>query len=154
MQESSTAAVTEIMLVIHERRGYWAKQLRPRVHSIPLKVRETRSAPDLEAALQSFNPAILVLDLAESPDEMLIALQKCHRLLENVLVLVLNPHQILGTAGLASELGVTLVYSGFVSPPTVTQLLEHWARLSTIRGSLGWFHVSEPPNQTEFFRPL
>ena len=60
------------------------------------------------------------------------------------LVLVLDPDTVPGAAGLARELGATLVRSGFVSPPQVVRLLERWTALAGRRAQAGGWTTREP----------
>ena len=131
---------SRITLIIHERLGNWARQLRPRMISPTLKVRETRSAADLALAVQQDRFALVVVDLRSGPAEMLADLNQNREQLADTLTLVLDPDQNPAAATLAQELGVTLVRSGFVSPPDIVRLLEQWALLAQQRiNASGWF---------------
>jgi hypothetical protein len=135
---------SRIALIVHERRGEWGRQLRPRVTGLPLVVRETRSAADLKRALQASTVALVVVDLGSSPLDRLADLHLCRDLLADALLLVLDPEAIPGASGLARELGATLVRSGFVSPPDVVRLLERWTALAAHRADAAGWTQREP----------
>ena len=40
-----------VPLMLHERLGNWARQLRPRLHNLPIRWFETRSRADLDDVL-------------------------------------------------------------------------------------------------------
>jgi DNA-binding NarL/FixJ family response regulator len=126
-------------MVIHERLGIWARQLRPRLASWPIRWAESRSAADLESLLARSPRPIVVLDLGNRPRSGLEALGCAVRAAPDVLVLVLDPAEHAGLATLARELGATLVLSGTVPPPAVAARLDRWLRLARRRAETdGW----------------
>lgn len=126
-------------VVIHERLGTWARQLRPRLAGWPIHWVETRAAADLEAALRLGPCPILVLDLADRPRDSLADLGRAILATPNVLALVLDPGARPGIPLLARELGATHVLSGSAPPPAVAALLARWLPLARRRGEVdGW----------------
>ncbi len=126
-------------LVIHERLGNWARQIRPRVANWAVQVVETRSASDLAAGLRRSACPLAVVDLDRWPARMLSDLERVREDSADALILVLDPGSTPGVSILARELGATLVKSGFVSPVEVEGLLARWLSLSRRRQSVvGW----------------
>jgi DNA-binding NtrC family response regulator len=128
-----------LVLVIHERLANWARQLRPRLASWPIRLIETRSTSDLEGALARTACPIVVLDVGSRPRAGLEDLDRAIRAAPNALTLVLDPRSHEGVAALARELGATHVISGPVTPPALVDLLARWlplARRQTERD--GW----------------
>jgi DNA-binding NarL/FixJ family response regulator len=132
-------------LVIHERLGIWARQLRPRLASWPIRWTESRSAADLEAALSRSSCPILVLDLGNRPRSGLEDLDRAVQTAPDALVLVLDPAEHAGIPTLARELGASLILSGVVPPPAVATRLDRWLRLARRRAEAdGWAGDPEP----------
>ena len=132
-------------LVIHERLGIWARQLRPRLASWPIRWTETRAAADLEAAVAAAAWPIVVLDLGNRPLSGLENLERAVRAARDALILVLDPAEHAGIPTLARELGATLVLSGVVPPPAVAARLVLWLRLARRRAEVdGWSSDPEP----------
>ncbi|HEX8200145.1 MAG TPA: hypothetical protein VF590_06630 [Isosphaeraceae bacterium] len=142
-------------LVIHERLGVWARQLRPRLASWPIRWTETRSAADLEAALARLCCPIVVLDLADRPRSRLEDLDRVARAAPDALVLVLDPAEHAGVTTLARALGATLVLSGVVAPPVVATRLDRWLRLARRRSEADGWSADPTPERPPFdlFRP-
>lgn len=127
-------------LVIHERRGRWARQLRPRFAGQPVRVVETRSDLDLRNALRGTDAALVLVDLEERDvsvlDELVGALQGAR----DPLVLVLISARDALAAELARECGASDLCVGFVPPPEVAARLERWLRVCLERRARGgWF---------------
>ncbi|HEU5118322.1 MAG TPA: hypothetical protein VFT74_17020 [Isosphaeraceae bacterium] len=132
------------VLAIHERLGNWARQIRPRVASWPVRVVETRSASDLATALRQSACPLAIVDLDRWPARMLSDLERVREDSADALILVLDPDSTPGVSFLARELGATLVRSGFVSPVEVEGLLGRWLSVSRRRQSLaGWTDEAE-----------
>ena len=129
------------VLVVHERIGHWARQVRPRLSDRPLRLIQTRSGADLETALAGAGSAcpVVLIDLARRVRAGLEDLERASRVAPESLVLVLDPDRHDGVALLARELGATHVLSGPVPPPDVAALLVRWLALSPKRAeSAGW----------------
>jgi hypothetical protein len=132
-------------MVIHERLGIWARQLRPRLASWPIRWTESRSAADLEAAVSGAPRPIVVLDLGNRPLSGLEDLDRAVRAARDALFLVLDPAEHAGIPTLARALGATLVLSGVVPPPAVAARLALWLRLTRRRAEAdGWAGDSPP----------
>lgn len=129
--------MTQHVLVIHERIGRWARQLRPRFSERPARVVETRSTFDLEAALAGAVCPIVLIDLARRVRAGLDDLARATSLCPDALVLVLDPHDHEGCALLAREAGATHVIGGPVTPPEVEALLSRWLGLARRRVEAG-----------------
>lgn len=126
-------------LVIHERLGTWARQLRPRLAGWPIRWSESRSAADLEAAVALAACPILVVDLGDRPRPGLDALGRAALVAPYALSLVLDPGDRPGVATLARELGATQILSGHAPPPAVAELLTRWLPIARHRTEAdGW----------------
>jgi hypothetical protein len=135
------------LVVIHERRGYWASQLRGRLNDLPVRWRETRGTSDLLDALGESPFPILVLDLGPRPVEGLERLVKASCQTPSALILVLDPEDRPEPRELARGCGATILWSGFSPPPRVAELIERWiglAQLRSARAGRGTFSDDEP----------
>ncbi len=135
------------ILVVHERIGTWARQLRPRLGSWPLRLVETRSARDLEPVLASSACPLILLDVGGRPRAALEDLQRAVMLAPDALVLVLNPLATAGIAPLAWELGATYILDGPSTPPEIIGWLTRWlplARRRTEAAGRAWLPPRPP----------
>jgi len=131
--------VSSLRLVIHERLGYWARHLKPRLVGLPIAWVEARSAADLEAALRATACPIVVIDVADRPLAAMEDLVRAIRTAPNALSLVLDPREHEGIALVALELGASHVITGGAIPPAVAELLTRWVRLAQARNETdGW----------------
>lgn len=123
------------LLIIHERIGFWVRQLRSRMAQSGLKIVETRSRDDIEKALASSpDPCPLALiDLGRRPLATLEELDLLKQAAPNALVLVLDPQAHDEIPLTARTLGATHVISGQAIPPDVARLLMRWKRLANER---------------------
>ena len=127
-------------LVIHERKGVWGRQLRPRVATWNVRPVETRSESDLVEAAHLHPFPVAVFDLGEKPPAMLADLDAFLECAPGALTVALDPGKIPEVAALAWELGATLVLSGLTRPPDLVDLLARWVVLSRTRAEAdGWF---------------
>jgi hypothetical protein len=132
-------------LVVHERLGIWARQLRPRVAAWPVHLVETRSAADLKRALARSSCPLVVLDLRDRVPAGIEDLALALQVAPNALVVVLDPSAGDGVAGLVRELGAAHVLSGVVPPPVVAELLARWLPLALHRAEAdGWAPDRDP----------
>jgi hypothetical protein len=128
-----------LRLVIHERLGYWARHLKPRLVGSPIAWVESRSTADLEAALRATACPIVVIDVGDRPRAAMEDLDRAMGTAPNALALVLDPRAHHGVASLALELGASHVMTGGVVPPAVSELLARWVRLAQTRNEAdGW----------------
>jgi len=137
--------MARVPLIIHERLGSWARQLRPRTVGWPVRIIETRSTADLEAALAHSACPLVLIDLADRPRSGLDDLDCALRTASNALVLVLDSGTHAAAPALARELGAAHVLVGVVPPPAVAGLLARWVPLAQHRSeSDGWARAPEP----------
>jgi len=142
--------VPSLAVLIHERLGNWARQLRPRLLAWPIRWIETRSTTDLEAALAGMACPIVLIDLARRPRAGLEDLDRAAQAAPNALILVLDPQAHEGVATLARELGATHVLAGPVTPPSVAELIARWLPLARRRAERdGWSNAPEPEPEPE-----
>ena len=117
-------------VVIHERLGYWARHLRPRLAAWPIRWAETRSGSDLAAAVKGTACPILLIDLGKRPRAGLEDLDRALQAAPRALALVLDPGSHEGVAPLAREIGASHVISGVATPPAVVGLISRWLPLA------------------------
>lgn len=150
--------MASLTVVIHERRGTWARHLRPRLSSWPIRWAETRSADDLEAALAGAACPVVVLDLARSARAGLEDLDRAVQGAPGAMVLVLDPEAHEGVAVLARELGATHVIAGVATPPAVADLLARWLPMAQRQAEgEGWSNAPPPvpvPEPWNWLGPL
>lgn len=131
--------MTRLPLVIHERLGVWARQLRPRLSSWPVRVVESRSIADLAAAVRLWAAPLVIIDVGKRPRAALEALEATLAAAPAALVLLIDPLCHTEMPLLARELGATHVLTRPVTPPIVSGLLAHWIPLALRRSeSEGW----------------
>lgn len=132
-----------VPLILHERLGNWAGQLRPRLHNLPVRWFETRSRPDLDAVLTGLSCPVVLIDPGKHVTNGLIDLDLVKSRSPDSLVLVNNAESDTNVKSLARELGATYVLSGFVPPPEVARLLTHWISLASRQiERAGWSRIS------------
>jgi hypothetical protein len=137
--------LTRVAVILHERLGNWARQLRPRLHDQPIRWYETRSRSDLEGVLTGLAAPVVLIDLGRYPAAGLMDVDLVFRRASDARILVLDPASRHGVAGLARELGATHVESGFVPPPVVAALVARWIVLADRRIDRdGWSRNSTP----------
>jgi hypothetical protein len=139
-----------VAVILYERLGNWARQLRPRLCDQPLRWFETRSPTDLEGVLAGLASPVVLIDLGRHVAAGLEAVDLVGRRAPDARILVLDPEAHRPMPGLARELGATHVVSGFVPPPVIAELIARWIALA--RRSLeqtGWSRTTFPPTETE-----
>jgi CheY-like chemotaxis protein len=143
-------ALASLAVVIHERLGTWARQLRPRLVDGPIRWVETRSTADLEAALTGVACPVVLIDLSRRSRAGLEDLDRAAQAAPNALILVLDPQAHEGVPALARELGATHVFSGPVTPPAVARLIARWLSVARRRSEGdGWSIAREPEPEPE-----
>jgi hypothetical protein len=126
-------------VILYERLGTWARQLRPRLSGLSIRWFETRSLADLEPVLAGIACPVVLVDLGSRPVPGLMAVRRIFQRAPDARVLVLDPEVQRETVDLARELGATHVISGFVPPPDVASLIGRWVELAkTAIEQAGW----------------
>jgi hypothetical protein len=134
-----------VAVILHERLGNWARQLRPRLHDLPIRWFETRSRRDLEAVLTGLACPVVLIDPGKHLAEGLLDVDLVHGRASDALILVNNPDSHAEVTALAREFGASYVLSGFVPPPQVAGLLHRWITLARRRIERdGWSRTSSP----------
>jgi hypothetical protein len=142
--------LTRTAVILHERIGNWARQLRPRLFDLPIRWFETRSTADLGLVLTGMACPVVLIDLALSPASGLRGLQTILDRASDARVLVLDAEVHEDAAGLVREMGATHVFSGFVPPPVVASLLRRWVKLASARVEHGgWSKPLVPDPESE-----
>jgi chemotaxis response regulator CheB len=131
--------LTRVAVILHERRGNWAGQLRTRLQDRPVRWIETRSAADLDAALLGLACPVVLIDLRTQAVQGLKDLDRAMRQSTAARVLVLDPEANEGVVELARELGASLSISGFMPAPDVATLVDRWITLAAAQTEReGW----------------
>jgi hypothetical protein len=142
--------LARVAVILHERMGNWNRQLRGRLHGLPIRWFETRSQADLDAVLTGLAYPVVLIDLAR---QVVQGLRDLYQVLErapDARVLVLDPEVHSGAVELARELGATHAAAGFISPPFVADLLARWIALAQQSIECeGWSQTAFPDTQTE-----
>ncbi len=128
---------SSVAVILHERRGYWARQLRPRLQDLPVRWFETRSTADLAGAIDGLIAPVVVIVLGNDPTRPLEDLAEIVAREPSVRVLVIDPDAREGVKELARELGATHVVSSFVPPPEVAGLIARWVKLAAVEADRG-----------------
>ena len=136
-------------IVIHERLGTWARQLRPRFGPDSIRWSESRTVDELTRVASEGPCPILVVDLGDRPEPGLRALIAGLAVAPQALSLVLDPNPGPDFAGLARDLGATLVLSGPVVPPRVVSLLHRWIPLAARRSEAAGWSPARPSDVTD-----
>jgi hypothetical protein len=149
--EESARPLMHVPLILHERLGNWARQLRPRLQNLPIRWFETRSRADLEHVLPGLAYPVVLIDPGKVVANGLVDLDLVLMRSPGALVLVNNAESDIEVTCLARELGATHVLSGFVPPPEVASLLTRWILLALRQSErAGWSRTSLPePNLIE-----
>jgi len=137
-------------VILHERLGNWARQLRPRLHELPIRWFETRTIADLDPVLTGMACPVVLIDLGSRPAAGLLGLHAILRRASDARVLVLDPEVHEETPALARELGATHVIPGFLPPPVVAALFHRWVKLAERRiEQSGWSELLDPDSESE-----
>lgn len=137
--------MTLVALILHERLGNWARQLRPRLQNLPIRFFETRSRADLDAVLTALACPVVLIDPGKQLATALLDIDLVQSRAPDALILVSNPDSHTEVTTLARELGATYVLSGFVPPPEVAGLLIRWITLARRHIERdGWSRTSSP----------
>ncbi len=142
--------MASLVLVIHERIGYWGRQLQSRLANRSVRIVETRSAEDLQRALTNRVCSLVMIDLGRKGYEGLDDIGLALRIAPDALVLVIDPSVREGVAMLSRELGASQVFSGTVTPPEVVDVMTRWISLAQERAkSSGWAGSAPEPSAPE-----
>ncbi len=132
--------MSRVGVIVHERLGNWARQLRPRLPAQHARVRETRSWPDLETATRGLTAPVVVLDLDRFGSVGLAHLDRLIDRSGDALVLVIDPTGTPERAQIARELGATHVITGAAPPTDVAALIQRWVAIARDRIERGGWH--------------
>ena len=80
-----------VPLILHERLGNWARQLRPRLQNLPIRWFETRSRRDLDAVLTGLACPVVLIDPGMQLANGLVDLDLVRKRAPDALILVNNP---------------------------------------------------------------
>jgi chemotaxis response regulator CheB len=144
--------LTRVAVILHERLGTWAAQLRSRFQDRPVRVIETRSAQDLDRALAGLACPVVVIALGIDPADGLEQLERVLRLCPAARILILDSASCEGVSELAREMGATLAISGLVPPPVVAALVDRWVSQAAAQTAReGWSRAvaAETPTDAE-----
>jgi hypothetical protein len=141
--------LTRVAVILHERLGNWARELRPRLQGETIRWYETRSQADLDQVLTGLSFPVVLIDLGKHPAAGLKDLNRIVERAPDARILVLDPESQAEAAGLARELGATHVASGVVPPPVVADLLARWITLAELHKDRdGWSETPFPQSES------
>jgi hypothetical protein len=124
--------------------------MRPRLREQPVRWFESRSPGDLEGFVSGLACPLVVIEVGRDHATALEGLGRIRLDAPGARILVLDPEAVEGFALLARELGATHVFSGFVPPPVVAELLFRWVTLSCRDlERAGWSRATPPDSQAE-----
>jgi CheY-like chemotaxis protein len=142
--------LAHVAVIVHERLGNWARQLRSRLHNLPVRWYETRTAADLDRVLTGLARPVVLLDLANRRTAGLQDLALILHKASDARVLVLDADALDEVRSLARELGATHVLSGFAPPPLIAEVMARWVALAHGRIEReGWYRRPDPDPTTE-----
>lgn len=118
------------VVVLHERSGAWARQLRARLDDVPARWFETRSTADLLAATRACTSPVVLIEAAPDPAPALRDLAVLAASASSPFVLFVDPRGRPEVLGAARESGATRAVSGRVTPPEVAALAARWISLA------------------------
>ena len=148
--EKEAGRSTCTALILHERLGHSARQLRPRLHDRPIRWFETRSREDLSTILTGLACPVVLIDLGQRVTAGLLDVSMVRDRVPDAWVLVLDSESHREVPELAREFGATHVYSGFVPPPVVADLIARWVEAAAVCvGRLGWSRTTFPKTDTD-----
>ncbi|WP_165071705.1 hypothetical protein [Paludisphaera rhizosphaerae] len=132
-------ARSQVVVVLHERSGVWARQLRARLDGAPVRWAETRSTAGLlEAVIGDATPVVLI-EGGPDPEKALREVAQVVERGSSPLIMFIDPFDRLDVMDAARDLGVTRAVSGRVAPPEVAELIGRWIGLSAkAYASEGW----------------
>ena len=132
-------------LTIHEQRGDWSRQLRPRLAPWGVALGETRSTRDLVEKLTGRAAPIVVISLSTQRMRMLADLIVARSHCPDALILVLDASPTLAEPDLIRQLGATHVISGVIITPAIVEILDRWFVLASLRlDHVGWCRNAAP----------
>ncbi len=117
-------------MVLHERSGGWARQLRARLDHVPVRWFETRATAELLAAVSACTSPVVLIEAGAEPIPALHDLARVVARGAEPRVLFLDPASRPDVLGAARDLGATLAESGRITPPEVAALLARWIALA------------------------
>jgi DNA-binding NarL/FixJ family response regulator len=142
--------LTRVPVILHERLGNWIRQLRPRLYEQPVRWFESRSTRELEVLLTGLAFPVVLIDLGRHTAAGLKDLTLVSLRVPNARILALDPEGQAEVAVTARELGATHVFSGFVPPPVIAELMAHWITAARKGIELaGWSRTSFPDTETD-----
>ena len=116
-----------IPLLVFERHGQLAEQLRPRMKHRPIRVREARSAADCRRALRGVRGSLAVLDFSGDALAGLRALEAVLDVDPQAAILVLGDRPLAGLGPRLLELGATHVAEAPGDPEVLAAWLDRFA---------------------------
>jgi hypothetical protein len=146
----SIRILTRVPVILHERLGTWIRQLRPRLYDRPVRWFESRATSELDVLLTGLALPLVLIDLGRDAAAGLRDIGLVSLRVPDARILAIDSGGRPDVAAAAREMGATHVFSGFVPPPVVAELMSHWimaARLGIERA--GWSRTTFPDTETD-----
>ena len=121
------------ILITHERLGFWARQLRPRISEWGFGLVESRSVEDLQSAAEKSACPIILVDFRDADRIRFEDLLITRITAPASLILVLIPITLPSLSRIMIEAGATAVLPGSAPPPEVLGQLQRWIELARTR---------------------
>jgi hypothetical protein len=142
--------LTRVPVILHERLGNWNRQLRPRLYEQPVRWLESRASRELDMLLTGLVLPVVLIDVGRDTVAGLRDISLVSLRVPDARILVIDAGGCLEGARAAREMGATHVFSGFVPPPDVAELMCYWitaARIGIERA--GWSRTTFPDSETD-----
>jgi DNA-binding response OmpR family regulator len=135
----------QIDLILYERLAHWYRVLAAHLAEKPIRLVETRTADEMEQALDRSALPLVLIDLGDHPERALGVLERAARHRSEPIILVLVPQADPHLECVARELGVGDVLTRDVTPPELLALLQRWVLVLIRRLEKGgWYPVVKP----------
>lgn len=139
MNEAGSKRRPPPAVVLHERSGTWARQLRARLQDLPARWFETRSTSELTAATSACTSPVVLIESGTDPAPAIRDLARLVATASSPRILFLDPAGRPDVLRAAGEMGATLAPLDRPTPPEVAAIVRRWAALTALEiASEGW----------------
>ncbi len=132
-------------MILHERLSKWSAQVRPRVVSWPVRLKETRSLDELTAAASGHVCPIVIIAGSGALGQTLESVAEARRASAGAMILVVDAPDSAEFLLVAIELGASHVLARPVLPPQIMTWLERWVALAQLRTEASGWSLDRAP---------
>ncbi len=134
-----------VTIILHERRSRWARRLRPLADGWGVRIIETRSPPELEAAASGSACPVVLVEAAARPRTALFEVNAARQTAPSALILAIVDREWPEYSLALAEAGATITLPATIPPPLVIETIGHWVDLARDRsGRAGWADDRRP----------